>query len=57
MILVAFLDDMIYNDFRKHVLMSYKMVSLQHGSNSELRLAQAKAVAQGSANFFDKIKP
>jgi hypothetical protein len=48
---------MIYTDLRKNIIMSYKMVSIGGESQTELKLAQAKAMAQGTVNFFDKIKP
>jgi hypothetical protein len=54
---VSFLDDLIYSDLRKNVFMSYKMVSMTGGSQSEIKLEQAKAVANGTAKFFEKIKP
>jgi len=55
--LISFLDDMVYNDLRKNIFMSYKMVSLSGDSQTDVKLAQAKAVAQGTASFFDRIKP
>jgi hypothetical protein len=35
---VSFLDDLIYSDLRKNVFMSYKMVTMTGGSQSENRL-------------------
>lgn len=54
---ISFLDDLIYSDMRKNIFMSYKMVAGSSGSQAENRLEQAKAVANGTVKFFDKIKP
>jgi len=37
--------------------MSYRMVSLSAEPKASERLEQAKAVAQGTVSFFEKIKP
>ena len=55
--MISFLDDMIYYDLKKHVFLPYKMVSINSNNQTDVKLAQAKAVAQGTASFFNHIKP
>ena len=53
---IATMDDMIYSNMRKNIIMPLSMVGVK-GSKGNFESSDMKEVASGTANFLKEIKP
>lgn len=55
-VFISTMDDVIYANFRKNVILPFQMVSIK-GSHGELNVQDVKSVAQGTRSFMRELTP
>lgn len=55
-VFISNMDDVIYANFRKNVILPFQMVSIK-GSRGEINVQDVKSLSSGAGNFMKDLKP